>query len=368
MKYRTTHKKLASGRLKIYYYTEAGTRFFDCMDNPMSQPFPAAFLKAWQEAVDNEPGSGKPEGDCAQFIEDYLASDKFLSRAEATRAGYQYALDIARKEFGGASIPVMEDRRFRGAIINWQHECAKVSRRQADLNVQALSLALGYAHARGLILHNPAADLPNLYERPDDKRPFDEWMTTAFLDGASQTASDAYLLARHTGLRRTDLARITWPSWKGDYIEWTTSKGRGKRLVIIPLTPDAQSFLTGLKARSGDAVTLLTGDRGRPVQPRRIGDLVNDRCDLLGIDRTLHNLRNTYATDCIRAGFSDEDIAETLGWSIDDVKAMKRVYVARDEINAAKIRKLRTGTEQVRNKQTKTNQPTNRRNSNGRKL
>jgi integrase len=344
MKFRTTHKRLASGRIKIYYYTvPGGTRFFDNMDHQLLAPFPEAFKRLHAETVESEPNGGKPEGACGKFIAEFIGSPNFSSKAKATRDGYAYSLQLARDSFGTASVKVIEDRRFRGKIIEWQHNCAKSSPRQADLNIQALSLALGYAHARGLLLHNPAANLPNVYERPDDKQPWSDAECDLFLAGATQSEFDAFMLARSTGLRRTDLAKITWSAFRDTHIEWLTHKGRGKRLVIIPLSDDAKSFLLALRERQGDCVTMLTGDRGKPVQPRRIGDLVNKRAAKLAIGRTIHNLRNTYATDLIRADFSDDDVAETLGWSINDVKHMKRIYVQREEINSAKISRLQQG-------------------------
>lgn len=342
-RFRTTHKKLASGQKKIYYHTKpGGTLFFECYGQPLVKPYPTAFIEAYKDTVKTEPGPTMVEGDCAQFIIDYLSSPKFEAKAEQTQAGYIVALNHARSEFGKASIAVIEDRRFRGAILNWQQKHAKASPRQADLNVQLLSLALDHAYKRGLLMHNPAKDIDNLYARPEDKRPWEDYHGDAFLDGATQQESDAYWLARYTGLRRTDLARVTWSSWNGDRLDLKTSKGRGKRRVIIPLTPEAQAFLQQLKDRQAgqEAVTMLVGTRGRPVQPRRIGDLVNTRAGKLELDRTLHNLRNTYARDLIRAGFSHEDIAETMGWTLEDVRQMSRVYVHQDEINTAKITRL----------------------------
>ena len=339
-KFTTTHKRLASGQKKVYYYYR-GICFFHSFGEQIVPPYPPEFVKAFKEAVD-EKQHRRFVGDCDRFINEYTRSTKFTERSEATRKGYHKALDKAREKFGTASIKVMEDRRFRGAVIAWQHECAQTSPRQADLNIQALSLALGHAHKTGQLLHNPAADIDPLYKRPDNKQPWMFHEVEAFLDGARPAEREAFLLARYTGLRRTDLARITWAAFKGDHIEWLTSKGRGKRLVIVPLTGEAIAFLKALRSAHTSAVTMLVGDRGKPVQPRRVGDLVNDRANKLGIAAGLHQLRNTYIVDLIRANFSDEEIAETVGWSLADVRYMKRVYASRDEINQAKIKKLRT--------------------------
>jgi len=41
----------------------------------------------------------------------------------------------------------------------------------------------------------------------------------------------------------------------------------------------------------------------------------------------LHDLRGTFATRLIVAGHSDVEIAEVMGWAIDNVSTIRRTYV-----------------------------------------
>ncbi len=354
--YRTTYKKLASGRTKIYYYTKpGGTRFFDVMDKPIEPPFSDAFHRAYRLALDTE--APKLEGDCAQMIVDFLESHRFASLSAATQEGYRRDLGDARNRFGTASARVMEDRRFRGKVIAWQAEIANRSPRRADLCVVALRAAFEYARDRGALDRNPAAGIKPIYKSKDDKRPWSAQEIAIFLcdrpqtiegrkvPGCPQDVSDIFRLAMYTALRRTDLAEITWDAWKGSHIQWQTSKGRGRRTAVIPLTADAQAFLHDLKRRQAGSPhglqrTMLVGASGRSMTPSTVGKKVNKRADALGIDNTLHRHRNTYATLLVKADFEPREIAGIMGWSIDQVHELIRIYVKQDVIVAAQVARL----------------------------
>ncbi|MEL7111399.1 MAG: tyrosine-type recombinase/integrase [Pseudomonadota bacterium] len=345
--YRTTYKKLASGRTKIYYFPkQSGTpSFFSVMDTPLSKPFPDAWHRAYREAMDAITPN-QFEGDCAQLIVEFIGSPKFQGLARATQVGYTRDLGDARKVFGTASIKVMEDRRFRAKLIKWHHDIAGRSPRRADLCIVALRAAFEFALDRGVLFKNPADRIKPLYKSKDDKRPWMPGEIAKFLHDCPQATADAFMLAMYTALRRTDLAKITWDAWKGDRIEWETSKGRGRRVVVIPLTAEAKTFLTDLKSRQaasplGLQLTMLVGANGRSMTPETLGKKVNERADALGIDNTLHRHRNTFATLLVKAGFEEREIAGIMGWNIHDVHELTRIYVKPDVIVADQVRRLR---------------------------
>lgn len=367
--FRTTHKRLAGGRKKVYYYSEAGTRFWTNMDFQMAPPFPEAFLRAYQAALDEEreARSTRPEGDIAGYILEYLASDKFSRLAEQTRLAYRRDLDLARIKFGSAPRPVSAEDylAFRADIVSWHDELARSSPRRADHILTVFRNALDHATRRGKLLHNPAADLETSYERPDDKRPWSPQDIAAFLQGdpekkiepVTQDVSDIFHVGLYTGLRRTDVVALTWSAIGRQEIEWQTSKSRGRRTVIIPLVEEATTFFADLRRRQSEAArkrqdgvqeiglvlptTVITGARGLPLAPSAIQKKVNERAKALGLDVTFHRLRNTYATLLVKAGIRPEEIAGIMGWTIADVHELIRIYVHRDVIVAAQVRKLR---------------------------
>lgn len=356
MKFRTTHKKLASGETKIYYYTEAGTRFFETMRFQLVPPFPQAFVRAWQEAIDTEREQAhlRREGDLATFLREYELSPGFKALSPATQDTYVRDLAIVREKFGAASVAAMHDLRFRGDIVSWHEELARSSPRRADHCLTVLRNALEHATRRGKLLHNPAKDLETAYEAPEDKRPWLDEEMRLFLQGdpekgvgpAPQDVSDIFYTGLYTALRRTDVVALTWPAVGAREIEWQTSKSRRRRTVIIPLVDEAQAFFADLKRRQAESPlglqrTVITGARGKSLTPNAVQKKINERAKALGLPHTFHRLRNTYATLLVRAGFTDEAIAGIMGWTIEDVRELKRIYVHRDEIVAAQIIQLR---------------------------
>jgi len=335
--FRTAHKTLKSGPRIYYYAISTGKRFWSSAAL-IEAPYPKDFTDAF-DAVDN------PTGDCAALIDAYLESPKFLSLASKTRADYSRCLSAARKRFGSTSIDRIESREFRGEIIDWQEEIGATAPRSADMHVSSFSIALGYAHRKGKILHNPAANTEALYQKSEAKEPWSQDDINNFLSDCPRKAEDAFRLGMLTGLRVSDLAAIRWSSWQEDYLIVRTSKGQGNRTAVIPITLEGRTFLTELKNRQlrsshGLQPYMLTKEDGRPCKPRVVSALINDRAKVLGIAATAHQLRNTYATVLVEAGIPEEEIAGVMGWSVAQVKELIRIYVKPHAIAAAHIKRL----------------------------
>ncbi|MEO1158618.1 MAG: tyrosine-type recombinase/integrase [Pseudomonadota bacterium] len=357
--YRTTYKKLASGRTKIYYYTKpGGTKFFEVMDNALTKPFPIPFLTEYQAAIDSE--KPRAEGDCAQFIVDYQNSPKFQKLSRVTQESYTRCLTMIRSKFGSASVRIMENRRFKQHILRWHEEMAKSSPRGADTTVIVFKNALDYAKKRGLLLINPAEAIEPAYKPPAERLPWTKEEIATFL--ADPTASDhvkqLFLLAMHTGLRRKDLVSLPWDAWKGTYIECKTSKSRYRRTVLITLLDEAQEILRDMKRRQMESPlglqrTIVVGEQGGSISTAGLHALINTRAKKLGIQKTMHHLRRNRCILLIEAEFTDPEIASEMGWTIDDVKQMKQIYAGSEVIVAARVKQLK----KARNV-NRTNKPT----------
>lgn len=349
--FRTTHKRLASGRVRIYYYTRrCGTRFFQNMDHQLSAPYPEAFIAAFQQALETERETNKvpTDGEIGCFLRQYERSPDFQKLALATQQAYRRDMVKIRHKFGGAPAPreQADYLAMRKDIVDWHEEIARSSPRRADSVLTVFRNALAYATRKGLLLTNPAADLQAAYSAPDDKRPWAPQEIATFLAASPQDAADIFHVAMYTGLRRTDLVQLTWAAIGEHEVEWKTSKSRGKRTVIIPLTDQAKQFFQDLKRRQmesdlGLQRTVITGARGKSLTANALQKKINARAKDLGIYNTLHRLRNTYATLLVKAGFEDSEIAGIMGWTVDDVKELKRIYVHRDVIVADQVRRLR---------------------------
>ena len=64
-----------------------------------------------------------------------------------------------------------------------------------------------------------------------------------------------------------------------------------------------------------------------------------------GAKRTkhIHDLRGTFCTKLIKKGLSDQDVADIMGWSPDQVRGIRRVYVDPNQIVVAIGERLRGG-------------------------
>jgi site-specific recombinase XerD len=338
----TSHKRLASGRLRVYYYTRAGTRFFATDDAQEAPPYSEALKAAYARAAATAPALG----DCAAFFADYLASRRFGELSPATQDGYRRDLALAAEAFGDTSIEDMHTLAFRASLVDWHDELAGRSPRRADLAMIAVRMALEYATRRGRLLHNPADNLQTAWQRPDDKRPWPQEDIDLFLKDAPQETADAFLTIFYSALRRTDAVALAWPAIGRQEIQWQTSKSRGRRTVIIPLVDEAVAFFAGLRMRQmrsplGLQRTVITGARGGPVTPAMLHKMINERAHDLGIENSMHRLRNNYASLLVKAGFDDSSIAGVMGWTVQDVAELKRIYVHKDIIVAAQVRQLR---------------------------
>ncbi len=216
----------------------------------------------------------------------------------------------------------------------------------------AVQVVLEHGRNLGLFGVNAAAGIPGLYSAPDDKRPWSDTAIAMFKDGAPAHVCDAFELIRHFALRRTDAIAITWAADKGTHIAWAPSKGRRhKRIAVIPILPEARTFLDDLRRRNPASTTMLTTSRKRPWKAASsITHAFQDRWrDLLDAGMpvgepddwpTPHRLRNNAATMFMIAGLDDRTIADAMGWSVRDVENMRRVYVDREAVVSAAVIRL----------------------------
>lgn len=279
------------------------------------------------------------------LVDDYISSSVFTKLSPVTKRQYTGYLDAAVTHFGATSIEDIESRKFKGRIIKWQEGIARTSPARADLCVVALAQAFKHALKRGVLLHNPAANLYRLYEKQKMLAPWSSEDEATFLNDCDRVTSDIFHLAKYTGLRRTDLAAVTWGADQGDHLIWMTSKSRKRRTVIIPIVKEARAFLDALRSRQralpfGTQAFMLVGSKGLPMKPLTLGNRIGRRCKALGLKPTLHRLRYNYASLIIQAGFDDEAVAGVMGWTIGDVKELKRIYVHRSIIVSAQIKQL----------------------------
>ena len=321
----------AKGR--IYYYAwRGGPRL-------RGQPGSPEFHGSYNEAIESrrapEPGRFK------SLVVLYRASADYARLADSTRKNWSPWLDRIADHFGELRIAQFDrPEKIRPIIRRWRNQWADKPR-TADYGMQVLSRVLSHAvDPLGKIAGNPCEGIKQLYVGNRSEIIWTEADIAALKKTCSVQVAHAVDLASHTGLRLSDVLRLTWSHIGDDAITCATGKSRGRREAIIPLYDDLRAVLARIPKHSP---TILTNHRQRPWSPNGFGTAFNRAKAGAGMnDRDLHfhDLRGTAATRFYIAGLSIRIIAEILAWSEDQVERIIRRYVGRAAATKAAIRQL----------------------------
>src|SRR5262245_21374628 len=329
-------KVTAKGRT-YYYAWRGGPRL---RGEPGSPEFHASYNEAVESRRTPEPGRFK------SLIVLYKGSGEYKKLADTTRKNWAPWLDRIADYFGELRIAQFDrPEKIRPVIRRWRNLWADEPR-TADYGMQVLSRVPSYAVGPlGKIAGNPCEGIKQLYsgDRSEiiwteaDLKQLKAGDTDKPCPGEINNAVD---LAAHTGLRLSDLLRLSWSHVGEDAITVATGKSRGRREAVIPLYDELRELLSRMPRQS---TTILTNRLGRPWKPDGFGTAFNRakiRAGMNERDLHFHDLRGTAATKFYVAGLSVRVIAEILAWSEDQVERIIRRYVARGAATKAAIQQL----------------------------
>jgi len=324
-------KVTAKGRT-YYYAWRGGPRL---RGEPGSPEFHASYNEAVESRRIPEPGQFK------SLVIQYKASSEYKKLADTTRKNWSPWLDHIADYFGDLRI-VQFDRpeKIRPVIRRWRNQWANTPR-TADYGMQVLSRLLSHAvDPLGKIASNPCEGIKQLYS---SDRAEIIWTDSDIADlkrTCPVEVAHAVDLASHTGLRLSDLLRLSWSHVGEDAIVFATGKSRARREAIIPLYDDLRNVLASIPKRSP---TILSNQLFRPWKSNGFGTAFNRakiRAGMNDRDLHFHDLRGTAATKFYIAGLSIRVIAEILAWSEDQVERIIRRYVGRAAATKEAIRQL----------------------------
>ncbi|HWY16838.1 MAG TPA: site-specific integrase [Rhizomicrobium sp.] len=277
----------------------------------------------------------------------------YYKLAESTKENWGPLLDAAQKHFGPLPVRLFDRPAIRKDIRKWLDKWSSTPR-TADMAKQALSRVFAFMHAEGVLATNPCGGIENRYE--SGARSDIIWTDPdleLLCSAASPEVAWAARLAALTGLRQGDLLRLEWSCVGELAIDLRTSKSRGRRSALIPITAELRALLATIPKR---AKTVLTNTYGKPWKTG-FGASWQDAMDRAGLgDRDLHfhDLRGTAATKFYRAGLTTREIADILAWSPEHVERLIDMYVKRDELLRDRIRRI----ERIEIENCKTNDKT----------
>lgn len=273
----------------------------------------------------------------AALIEAYLASPEFRTRADSTKRDYRRWCDAAKDELGTAKLTLFSDPRFRGDIIKWRDKWAHAPR-AAHYAMQVLSRVCSWGLERGWITLNPTDAIVSTYSADRADIVWEDAEIEAVTAKMQPHVARAFKLAAWTGLARGDLIGLRWNEVGDLYI----SRNRNKTDVeqVIPLFDETRTLL---KQFPKTAVTVVTNGRGRPFTVRGFAMAVERarKAAKMAQSKTLHDVRGTFATRLMRAGFEDREIDEILGWETGKSARIRRRYISRRAVVISAIERMR---------------------------
>ncbi|MEN2749143.1 tyrosine-type recombinase/integrase [Sphingomonas sp. T9W2] len=343
-------KRLATGVKTHYVYAWRGGPKIHQSEGERKPKLTASIQTAAADARRTRPDPGAV---CIRHLtEKFIGSGDYLRLKKATQSHYRAWIPRIDEKFGDIPLTVFNDPRMRMHILDWRDQWA-ANPKKADDAVRHLSRILSFGIDKFMLDINCSARIPMLYETD---RSFIVWTKEdieAFRHKAKEYLQDIIDLESCTGLRRTDLAAITWDSVGEHTLSWRTSKSNGKRLVIIPILPETRKLLGRIKARhAADMVrrpaservplppTILATQSWRPWSVEGLSTMFSRAQIEAGIDKHLHDLRGNFVTRLAIAGLTSHEIANIVGWSSKDVEEMMRRYINRDVVARSQAERI----------------------------
>ncbi|WPZ05530.1 tyrosine-type recombinase/integrase [Pelagerythrobacter marinus] len=259
------------------------------------------------------------------IIDDYRHSPAFERLADSTKRDYRRWLDRISERFGACRIGAFEDRRMRKDIINWRNTWAHQPR-SADKAAVTMATLLGWAVDQSDLSINVAARIPTLH-RVNKADQIWERRHMRAMTRAPAHLRNALKMAGLTGLRLGDLVRLDWSQVGPTAIIVEQTRKRKSR-AVIPILPETRKLLDKLEGREGP---ILRNSRGEPWTDSGLGS-VFQKSKPAWFDRTIHDLRGTFATRLIMAGLTDDQAAYIMGWTAKRVGAIRARYVDEERV------------------------------------
>lgn len=268
-----------------------------------------------------------------EIITAYRTSPEYDGLKASTKRDYRLWLDRISQRWGTTPLEAFEDRRMRGDLIAWRNEWSSQPR-TADKASVMMGTLLAYGMEMGLLSINVAAGIKHLHSVDKSDQIWERRHMRAF-SSAPKHLRNALILAGLTGLRLGDLVRLDWGQIGPKAIIIDKTRKRGGR-AVIPILPETRALLKRLGDRKG---TVLKNSRGSSWTESGLGS-VFQKAKPDGFDRTIHDLRGTFATRLVMAGLTDEQAAMVMGWTAKRIAAIRARYVSEERVIISLAEKL----------------------------
>lgn len=312
--------KLASGPMFYVYAWRGGP----CIHKSATYPTITLDLLERQRVARLEAGN-QGGNTLDRWIDAYRASPQFTTKAESTQRDYRLWLDRISARFGPAPLVVFADVRVRGDILDWRDQWAQQPR-TADKATVMMATLLGWIVDRGQLAVNVAAGIGHLHSVNKSKEIWERRHMRAMTKAPTHLRR-ALMLAGLTGLRLGDLVNLDWGQVGKTAIIVPHTRKRDTR-AVIPILPETRKLLGKIGRKDGP---VLLNSRGTKWTESGLGS-VFQKSKPRDFDRTIHDLRGTFATRLILAGLTDAEAALILGWGAKEIAAIRARYVDEERV------------------------------------
>jgi integrase len=289
-------------------------------------------------------------------------SPEWAALAQSTQRTWASQLIAIEDKWDSTPLSLWNDPRMVRKVRDWRDSRASTPR-AADIGITVLRALLEFGRQRAVVSINVADRIGTLYR--GGSRAEIVW-TDEDVERFTATAValeqphiiDGLRLAALTGLRRADLVTLTWDN-VGEFAlvkKALKASRRKRRFATMPRIPELDALLEELKLRNRQegVNTLLVNSWGRSWSADGFGGSFNRIRDAAGVVHTdpetgatkakhLHDLRGTFATKLIMHGanLTDQEVADIMGWSPQQVADIRRVYVDQARVIVAIGQRIR---------------------------
>jgi len=247
-------------------------------------------------------------GSLAWAIERFLASPLYNERAETTKQNYRRVFDQLRESYGAGLLRDLQPKHVRQI----RRDIAVRSTTAADIAMSLISALWEFAVEQlGLdeLGADPTHGVKRVHKVTHEHEPWPQELIERFLREARPSLRWAVKLALYTGQRRSDLGKMKWADFDGDYIQVRQQKS-GASLSI----PCHRALRTELENMPRVAETILVGEHGAPLQGASLSVMVRKQLREMGVNGyAIHGLRKNAAVALANAGCDAFEIAAITG-------------------------------------------------------
>ena len=287
-----------------YYFRYRGERW------PIPAPGTEGFATRYDALLSNI-GRHNVEfmpGSLAWAIEKFLSSPLYNERAETTKRNYRRVFDQLRESYGAGLLRDLQPRHIRKI----RNDIAAKSTTGADIAMSLIS-ALWEFSIEHLGLDELGADpthgVKRAHKVTHEHEPWPPELIERFMREARPSLRWAVKLALYTGQRRSDLVKMKWSQFDGEFIEVRQQKTGA--LLSIPCHKELRAELETMPRV---AETILVGERGAPLIGDSLSVMVRKQLREMGVDGyAIHGLRKNAAVALADAGCDAFEIAAITG-------------------------------------------------------